>query len=123
MLEWLWLFSSGPLVSGNEFLCDREWPAETKSARSDFQSRCGLFALVFAAIHLECDVAHHLQIESVMIGDLLRAAQVLNVRLQDAVKHVIGRQAVFIFLIGPQFGRWRLLDGRAGNKLPLAVNP
>src|SRR2546425_10191733 len=101
MLERLqvsWLFSSGPLVSGNEFLCDREWPAKTKGARSDFQSRRGLLSFVFAAIHFKRDVAHHLQIESVMIGDLLRAAQVLNVRLQDAVQHVIGRQTIFILL-------------------------
>src|SRR6266436_2735087 len=114
MLERLqvsWLFSSGPLVSRNKLLCDWEWSAKTKGARGDFQSWRGLFSFVFAPIHLKCDVAHHLQIESVMIGDLLRAAQILNVGLQDAVQHVVGRQAVLILLIGPQFGRWRLLDG------------
>jgi hypothetical protein len=44
--------------SWNEFLCDGKWPAETKRARGNFESRRSLFAFVFIAIDEHSNVAH-----------------------------------------------------------------
>src|SRR6266851_5400271 len=109
--------------SRDELLRDREWPAKAKGARGDLQSGRSLLALVFVLIHVQRDVAHQLQIEAVMIGNLLGAAQVLDVGLQNSVQDIVGRQAVLVLLVGTQLRRRSLVDGRPGNQFPLAVNP
>ncbi len=58
-----------------------------------------------------------------MIGNLLGAPQVFDISLQNPVKNIVRRQAVFVLLVGTQLGRRRLLDSRPGDQFPVAVNP
>ena len=58
-----------------------------------------------------------------MIGNLLRAMQVLDIGFEDAVQDVVRRQAVLVLLVGTQLGRRRLLNGRSRDQFPLAINP
>src|SRR5580692_885634 len=84
----------------NKPLCNRKWPAKTKRSRSNLKPRSRLFAFVFGPVDQQGNVAYEVQVKAIMIRNLLRAVQVLNISLQDAVKDIIGRQAVLVLLIG-----------------------
>src|SRR5690242_3971642 len=103
------------MILRDKFLRNGKRPAKTERARSDFQSWRRLFALVLVAINGKRDVSHHLYIKSVMVGNLLRAMQVLNIGFEDAVQNVVGRQAVLILLVGAKLRGRRLFDRRKGN--------
>src|SRR5439155_14561748 len=75
----------------NKLLRNRERPSKPKCPRRNFQPRSRLFALVFVAVHPQRNLLHQLQIESVMLCNLVRAAQVLDIGFQNAVQHVVGR--------------------------------
>src|SRR2546430_10781311 len=94
------LFTWNLKDSWDELLRNWEWPAKSESPRSDLKPWRCLFAFVLSAIHQQRDFADHLYIETVMIGNLLRAMQVLDIGFEDAVQDVVRRQAVFVFLTG-----------------------
>src|SRR6202030_3115004 len=87
-----------------EFLGDGEGAAEAEGARSNLESGGGLFALVFAVIDFQRDVADKVQRKAEVRGDFFGGVYFLDVSFQDAVEHVVGRQSVLIGLIGAQFG-------------------
>src|SRR3984893_10428427 len=75
------VFTEDLFLLWNELLCDGKWPPKPKGPRRDLQSRRGLFALVFLAVHMQRNILHQLEIEAVTICNFLRALQVLNIQL------------------------------------------
>ena len=57
-------------------------------------------------------------------GDNLIDAQfVFDQREKNIVQRIIRRQAVFVFLVGAQFGAWRFVDNVLRNDKALRPNP
>ena len=77
--------------------------------------------LVLRLAHKAHDIGHHRGIEpSRLQGLAVQAA--LHVGFQDRVQHIIGRQAVLVFLVGPQLGRGWLAQGRLRDHRTLGVD-
>ena len=70
---------------GYKFLRNGKRSAKAKSARRNFQSRGRLLAFVLVPVHKQRDFANQLQVKAVVVGDLLRAVQVFDISLEDAV--------------------------------------
>src|SRR5258708_39135340 len=81
--------SRQPRVSWNKPLRNRERPSKAECARSNLKSRRRLLAFVLAAVHQQGDLAYQFQFKAIFVGNLLGAAQILNISLQDAVQHVV----------------------------------
>src|SRR6202795_1245231 len=104
-------------------LGNRKWPAKSKSPRGDFKPWSGLLALVLGPVDKQGDLSYELQVEPVLVRNLLRAAQVLNISLKDTVQDIIRRQTVLVLLIGAQFRGRDLLDARSRDEFPIAIDP
>ena len=83
---------------------DGKWPAKTKCAGGQLESRGGLFPLVFVAVYEQSDVPHQLQVIPALAGNFFRRFHFLDVGLEDAIKNFVGRQRIGVFLIGAEFG-------------------
>ena len=102
----------------DEALGDGKWAAEAEGARGDFEAGRGLLALVFVAIDEQGDVSNQLQVVAKVVGNLHGRFHFLDIGLQDAVQHVVGRQGVLVLLIWTQLGGGSFVDGRAGGSVP-----
>jgi len=80
-----------------------------------------LLALVFIAIDEHGDVSNELQVVAKVFGNLHGRFHFLDIGLQDAVQHFVGRQRVRVLLIWTQFGTGGFLDRGAGDQFPFAV--
>ena len=95
---------------------DRHPAAETEGAACYLDSGRGLRAFVFVEIDAALNPAHRFFVEAAR-DDVARAQVFLDVKPQDFVEHVVGRQRILIDLAGFQFGARRFFDGRARNDL------
>jgi hypothetical protein len=59
--------------------------------------------------------------ESVFLSDAFRGFVPFNIRLEDRIQRLVGRQGVCIFLVWTQFGRGRLLDDWPRYDLAVAI--
>src|SRR5947209_9821935 len=71
------------------FLGDGETASQPEGFRCNFQSGCGLLALVFAALDHADDITHQLDIITTLGGNLLGAAIVFHIIFKDIIEHVI----------------------------------
>src|SRR5271157_1980788 len=86
----------------NESLRNRKRPAKTKSSRSNLQPRRGLLAFVLVSVHQHPYLAHQLQAVAQLRRDLFGRLHFFDIRLQDAVQHLIRRKGIRVLLIRPQ---------------------
>src|SRR5882724_7700315 len=95
--------------SWNEALSDGKWAAEAEGARGDFKAWRRLLALVFVAVDEHGDVSNELQVVAEVFGNLHGCFNFLDIGLQDAVQHFVGRQRVRVLLVWTQLGAGRFL--------------
>src|SRR5712692_8977963 len=67
--------------SRDELLCDGKGAADAEGLGGDLQTRRGLLALIFIAVHAQRHLAHQLEAKSIVVGNLLGAAQIFDVGL------------------------------------------
>src|SRR5229473_1425938 len=67
--------------SRDELLCDGKGAAHAEGLGGNLQARRRLLALIFIAVHAERHLAYQLEAESIVVGNLLRAAQIFDVGL------------------------------------------
>src|SRR5712691_1379614 len=67
--------------SRDELLCDGKGAADAEGLGGDLQARRGLLALIFIAVHAQRHLAYQLEAKSIVVGNLLRAAQIFDVGL------------------------------------------
>src|ERR1700733_15858081 len=92
------VFTGNLFLLWNELLRDGKRPPKPKCPRRNLQPGRRLLALVFIAVHMQRDVFHQLQVETVTICDLLGALQVLDICFQNAIQHIVRRQAILVLL-------------------------
>lgn len=96
--------------SVDKFLHNGDAPPDAKSEGSDLEAGSGLFSLVFIAVDLAADLMDGAGIEA-SFNDGGSGLVLLDIEFEDAVESGVGGKAVFVFLIGAQFGRGRFGDG------------
>src|SRR6202049_3062292 len=115
-------FPAVACILDSKLLGHRKTPANAESFGSDLQSRAALFALVSVLIRAPRNLPNQVQGESIVIGDLFRTAQVLDVSFQDAVQDVIRRQGILVSLIGAGVCRRGLSKCFKGDCFPYPVH-
>ena len=70
----------------------------------DFEDRGGLLALVLALFDEFEDGTYEGGVDVLLLGDLLSREVAFDVRLEDGVEDIVGRERVGVLLPGPQFG-------------------
>src|SRR5580658_5764601 len=80
--------------SRRKSLSNRKRPAKPKRARSYFQARRRLFALVFIVINLDRDGTNQIEREPVKARYLLRRTYFFYISFENAVQNIIGRQGI-----------------------------
>ncbi len=68
------------------------------------------------------DAANDAEIETIVIGDLLGAADILDIGFEDAVENVVGGQGILIGLIGAKLGGGRLDQSGFGDQFPAPID-
>src|SRR5215471_16601937 len=97
-----------------EPVCNRHPAIAAKRARRDFHTRCSLAPLVFIRIDHTNNPANELFVET-HVDHLGKATVVLDIRSENRIKDVVGRQTVGIQLIWTKFGGRGLFDNSARN--------
>src|SRR5712692_6127939 len=67
--------------SRDELLCNGKGTADAEGLGGDLQARGGLLALILIAVHAQRHLAYQLEAKSIVVGNLLRAAQIFDVGL------------------------------------------
>ena len=88
---------------------DRIPAVSAKILAGDLDARRRLAALVFGDVEKMLDAVHGGHVMAAG-DDLLDAQLMLDKAFEDVVERRIGRQRILVGLVGPEFGRRRLVD-------------
>src|SRR5947209_2130001 len=88
---------------------DGKAPVPAESTGGNLHTGRSLAAFVFAGIYQAHDTLHRFAIKTHGY-DLFEAAVFFSVGAQDRIEHLVGRQAIGVFLAGAEFGGGRLFD-------------